>query len=155
MSDFEFDLRLFLFRVTMFFRSLFSQPTMSNALALRIRTLTTDKIDFVNDEVEAVVDNITTAALTLDDAADAFTLLAGEDLNQEEIANGLVDLADLFDSVNLSPEQRLRIDGVVTALLKTGTPEQIAAAKVLFAAALDYGIAAKTTNDYFNKPVVE
>lgn len=155
MSDFEFDLRLFLFRISQFFHSLFHKPIMGNALAGRIRTLTTDKIDFANDEVEAVVDGIVTASLTLDDAADAFTVLAGEDVDQEEIAGALVDLADIFDDANLTPEQRTKLDGVVNSLLKSGTTEQREAAKVLFAAALDFGLAAKAANAYFDAPVGE
>lgn len=128
-----------------------NKKTMSNALALRIRTLTTNKINFANDEAEAVVDGIATAALTLDDAADAFTVLAGEDVDQEDIANALVDLADLFDSASLNPDQRAKLDSVVNGLLKSGTTEQRDAAKALFAAALDYGISAKSANTYFDE----
>lgn len=127
---------------------------MSNPLAERIRQLTTDKIDFQNDEVEAVVDGLVTSSLTLDDAADAFTALAGEDVDQAEIAGALVDLADIFDSVDLSPTQRTRLDGVVNSLLKSGTTEQREAAKVLFSATLDFGLNAKAANAFFDAPTV-
>lgn|SRR5690606_18441285 len=123
---------------------------MSNALADRIRALTLDKIDFVHDGAEGVVDGIVGAALSLDDAGDAFTVLAAGDVDQEDIANALVDLADIFDDVNLSPEQSEKLDGVVDKLLKTGSPEQKASAKALFSATLDFGIKAKSANEYFD-----
>lgn len=151
MNDIAFNFKLLLFKAIQLFNSIFQKKhSMSNPLAERIRQLTTDKIDFVNDEVEAVVDGVVTSSLTLDDAADAFTALAGEDVDQAEIAGALVDLADIFDSVNLSDTQRTRLDGVVNSLLKSGTPEQREAAKVLFSATLDFGLNAKSANAYFD-----
>jgi len=123
---------------------------MANELAARIRALTLDKIDFVSDDAEGVVDGLVGAALTLDDAADAFSALAGDDTDQADIAEALVDLADIFDDVNLSPDQSAKLDGVVDKLLKSGTPEQKAAAKTLFTGTLGFGIAAKAGNDFFN-----
>lgn len=123
---------------------------MANALADAIRTLTLEKINFVDDAAEAVVDSTVSAALTLDDAGDAFTALAGDDVDQAEIAVGLVDLADLFDDADLSPAQTAKLNGVVDKLLKSGSPEQKTAAKDLFTAALGFGIAAKAENQYFN-----
>ena len=123
---------------------------MANALADRIRALTLDKINFVDDTAEDVVDGIVNSALTLDDVADHFTVLAGGDVDQEDIANALVDLADLFDDVNLSPDQQASLDGVVDRLLKTGSPEQKAAAKALFSNTLAFGLQAKAANAYFD-----
>ena len=123
---------------------------MANALAAQIRALTTEKIDFVDDSAEANVDGIVTSALSLDDAADAFVALAGDDTDQAEIAGALVDLADLFDDVNLSPSQTDKLNGVVNGLLKSGSDEQKQAAKALFAATLGYGIAAKSGNVFFD-----
>ena len=122
---------------------------MANELALRIRQLSTDKIDFVHEELEAVIDGITTAALELDDAADAFSALSAGDVDQDDIANALVDLADIFDDANLSPDQSAKLDTVVVdRLLKSGTDEQKAAAKELFGKVLGYGIAAKSANSF-------
>jgi hypothetical protein len=123
---------------------------MANALAAQIRALTTEKIDFVDDSAEANVDGIVTSALSLDDAADAFVVLAGDDTDQAEIAGALVDLADLFDDVNLSTSQTDKLNGVVNGLLKSGSAEQKAAAKDLFAATLAFGIAAKAQNTFFD-----
>lgn len=123
---------------------------MANALSAQIRALTLDKIDFQNDEAQDNVKAIAEATLSLDDAADAFVGLAGEDTDQAEIAGALVDLADLFDDVDLSPSQRVKLDGVVNGLLKSGTTEQRDSAKALFAATLGYGIAAKALNAYFD-----
>lgn len=123
---------------------------MANALADRIRALTLDKINFVDDAAEGVVDVITGNALSLDDAADAFTALAAGDLDQDDIANALVDLADIFDDLALSPDQSAALDSVVDRLLKTGSAEQKTAAKDLFSKTLGFGLAAKVANDYFD-----
>lgn len=123
---------------------------MANALADRIRALTLDKINFVDDAAEGVVDGIVGAALSLDDAGDAFSVLAAGDVDQDDIANALVDLADLFDDVNLSPDQQASLDGVVDRLLKTGSPDQKAAAKNLFSKTLAFGLQAKSANAYFD-----
>lgn len=123
---------------------------MANQLADRIRALSLDKIDFVHDDAEGIVDGLVSASLTLDDVGDAFTALAGDDVPQEEVANALVDLADLFDDVNLSPDQRAMLDSVVNRLLVAGSPEQKQAAKDLFAGTLDFGLKAKAANDFFD-----
>lgn len=123
---------------------------MANALADAIRALTLEKIDFVDDASEGIIDSLVAAALTLDDAGDAFTALAGDDVDQADVAVGLVDLADLFDDADLSPAQTDKLNGVVDKLLKSGSNEQKTAAKALFSAALGFGIAAKSANQYFN-----
>lgn len=123
---------------------------MSNALADRIRALTLSKINFTDDESEGVIDGIVGSALSLDDAGDEFSLLAGGDLDQEDIANALVDLADIFDDVDLSPDQQAALDSVVDRLLKSGSPEQKAGAKMLFQKTLAFGLEAKATNSYFD-----
>ena len=123
---------------------------MSNPLADRIRALTLNKIEFVDDNAEAVVDGIVNSALSLDDAGDGFSALAAGDLDQDDIANALVDLADLFDDVSLSPDQQDSLNGVVDRLLKTGSAEQKAAAKELFNKTLAFGLQAKAANAYFD-----
>ena len=123
---------------------------MANALADRIRALTFEKVDFQSDDAEAVVDGIVLSALSLDDSADAFTALAGDDVDQQDIAGALVDLADIFDDVNLSPDQSAKLDGVVDKLLKSGSPDQKAAAKDLFSKTLAFGIQAKGANTFFD-----
>lgn len=123
---------------------------MANPLADRIRSLTFEKVDFVNDAAEAVADGIVLSALSLDDAADAFTALAVGDLDQEDIATALVDLADIFDDVNLSPDQSAKLDGVVDKLLKSGSADQKAAAKDLFQKTLAFGLKAKDANAFFD-----
>ena len=151
-KEFCFWLRLRIFVLThITFKHLFknSEP-MANQLAERIRTLTNSKIDFVHDEAEEKLKAIVDGALTLDELADEFTKLAGEDVDQQEIAEALVDLADIFDDNEMTPEKNAQLDSVVTRLLKTGTPEQKEAAKNLFTGVLGYGLAAKATNDYFD-----
>lgn len=123
---------------------------MANELAARIRQLTHDKIDFVDNDAEAKLKAVVDGTLTLDDLADKFTALAGEDVDQNDIAEALVDLADIFDDNEMTTEKREKLDGVVNKLLKTGSDEQKQAAKDLFAGVLNYGLMAKDTNDYFD-----
>jgi len=132
------------------FKPFIKTESMPNALAERIRNLTTAKIDFVHDEAEQALNTIVDGALALDELADQFTLLAGEDVDQNDIAEALVDLADIFDDAEMTDEKQGQLDSVVTRLLKTGTAEQKAAAKNLFSGVLGYGLAAKATNDYFD-----
>ena len=123
---------------------------MANALADRIRQLTLSKIDFVHPDASAIVDGLVSEALNLDDVGDLFSALAGDDVDQDDIANAVVDLADIFDDVNLSPDQTAKLDSVVDRLLKSGTPEQKQAAKNLFSGALGFGIKAKVGNAFFD-----
>lgn len=123
---------------------------MANTLADRIRQLTLSKIDFVHPDASAIVDGLVSEALNLDDAGDAFSVLAGDDVDQDDIANAVVDLADIFDDVDLSPDQTAKLDSVVDRLLKSGTPEQKQAAKNLFSGALGFGIKAKVGNAFFD-----
>ncbi len=123
---------------------------MSNALADRIRALTLDKISFAHPDAAATVDGLVSSALSLDDVADNFTALSGGDVTQDEVANALVDLADIFDDVNLSPAQSTTLDNVVDRLLVAGTPEQKQSAKDLFSKTLDFGLTAKAGNVFFD-----
>ena len=123
---------------------------MANELANRILALTLSKIDFVDDSAEGIVDGLVSAGLALNDSGDAFMALAGNDVDQADIANALVDLADIFDDVNLTPAQTDSLNGVVDRLLKSGTAEQKQAAKDLFSTTLSFGIAAKAGNEFFD-----
>lgn len=123
---------------------------MANALADRIRALTLDKINFSHDDAEGIVDGLVSSALTLDDAGDAFTVLSAGDLDLEDVANGLVDLADLFDDVDLSPAQVDQLNGAVDKIVKSGSPEQKQAAKDVFTSTLGFGLQAKAANDFFD-----
>lgn len=123
---------------------------MSNQLAARIRELTHAKIDFVDDEAEGKIMAIVDGTLSLDDAADKVTALIGEDADLNEVADGLVDLADIFDDAEMDADKRDKLDGVVNKLVKSGTDEQKDALKDLFTKVLGYGLTAKDTNDYFD-----
>ena len=77
-------------------------------------------------------------------------VLAGGDAEQEDIAGALVDLADVFDDLDLSPDQTETLDGVVDRLLKTGTQEQKDGAKTLFHKVLAYSMAIKAERAYLD-----
>lgn len=123
---------------------------MANQLAEQIRALIFEKVDFQNDEAESVVDGLVLSGLALEDAADVFVSLAADDVDQTDIAEGVVSLADIFDDVDLSPAQSAKLDTAVEKLLKSGTTEQKAAAKTLFSTALTFGSAAKAGNEFFD-----
>lgn len=123
---------------------------MANALADRIRALTLSKVDFKNDAAEDVLEGIVTSGLALSDSTAAFIALAADDVDQEDIANALVDLADIFDDVSLSPDQVDSLNSVVDRLLKSGSDEQKVAAKRVFSDTLAYSLKAKAANQYFD-----
>lgn len=123
---------------------------MANVLAAQLRALTLEKIVFVSKEAEAFVENTTITALELEDAADAADFLADGDVDQIEILQSLVDLADLVYTVNLTPANEEKLNKIVDGLLKTGTTEQKDAAKAVFTATLKYLLNAKATNEYFD-----
>lgn len=148
---FRIRLRIFVFtHITFPFLSRKKLKTMSNQLAARIRELTHAKIDFVDDEAEGKIMAIVDGTLSLDDAADKVTALIGEDADLNEVADGLVDLADIFDDAEMDADKRDKLDGVVNKLVKSGTDEQKDALKDLFTKVLGYGLTAKDTNDYFD-----
>lgn len=150
MDNLIFEFRLLRFWAKRFIHKLFKRKKMANLLAEKIRALTVSKIDFVDEEAEAIVEGLATATLELDDKADAFLKLADGDVNQEEIGEALVDLADLFDDENPSAEKQEKLNAVVDRLLKYGTEEQKQSAKDLFPAVLGFGVKAKACNDYFD-----
>lgn len=123
---------------------------MANVLAAQLRALTLEKIVFVSKEAETFVENTTITALELEDAADAADFLADGDVDQIEILQSLVDLADLVYTVNLTPANEEKLNKIVDGLLKTGTTEQKDAAKAVFTATLKYLLNAKATNEYFD-----
>jgi len=126
------------------------RKNMANQLAEQIRALIFEKVDFQNDEAESIVDGLVLSGLALEDAADVFVSLAADDVDQTDIAEGVVSLADIFDDVDLSPAQSAKLDTAVEKLLKSGTTEQKAAAKTLFSTALTFGSAAKAGNEFFD-----
>lgn len=123
---------------------------MANALSTRIRELSISKLDLADDIREGHAKAVANEILDLDDASDEFVVLAGGDAEQEDIAGALVDLADVFDDLDLSPDQTATLDGVVDRLLKTGTKEQKDGAKTLFHKVLAYSMAIKAERAYLD-----
>jgi hypothetical protein len=124
---------------------------MGNFLAEKIRTLLVAKLELENKDTEAVLEGVATAALALEDAADASDLLSNGDVDQEDIASGLVDLADLIDDFELTPDNQSKVDGIVNKLLKSGTAEQKAALKEVFNQTLEWGRKAKAAVEFFDE----
>lgn len=123
---------------------------MSNPLAVKIRDLTNEKFDLLNDEDEAAMESYLNAGLDLDAAdADAITLFAGNAL-QEKAANAFVDLAGFLNSDTLTSDQLTELDGIVDNLTPDGTDEQKASLKNLFFGTLQYCLKAKATGKYLD-----
>jgi len=127
------------------------KKNMANQFAERIRQLLLDKVEFKNDEAEKIVESISTAALDLDDATDTFVGLAGGDIDLEEMAGALVELADVIDGAKLDADKAAKLDAVVDKLLqKTGTVEQRTALKAVFTKTTAYQVTAKAANEFFD-----
>lgn len=120
-------------------------------LSDRIKTLSIEKIDFLNDEAEVHVRDLNLASMDLDEAVDALDLSAAGDPDIEEVADSLVDLADLADDVNLSGAQQDSLNNIVNKLVKTGNEDQKEKLKTVFAKTLQYFITVKAHNAYFNQ----
>ena len=119
-------------------------------LSDRIKNLSIEKIDFLNDEAEAHVRDLNLASMNLDEAVVALDLSAAGDPDIEEVAGSLVDLADLADDVNLTGAQQDALNNIVNKLVTTGDEDQKAKMKALFAKMLQYFITVKLHNEYFN-----
>jgi len=127
------------------------KKNMENQFADRIRQLVLDKVDFKNDDAEAIVESISTAALELDEATDTFVGLAGGNADLEDMAGALVDLADIFDGAKLDADKSAKLDVTVDKLLKgTGSEDQRVALKDVFTKTMAYQVTAKAANEFFD-----
>lgn len=99
----------------------------------------TEKINFVEPQFRScILKNVVSSALEPTTVTDVFVALAGDDVDQADIASGnLLFFLDIFDDSEMSPESTARLNAVVEhRLLKTGTDEQKASAKDLFSKTL-------------------
>ena len=152
MTDLIFWFKIKRFFIVRWIKKTFKiKKNMANQFAERIRQLLLDKVNFTNDDAEAIVESISTAALDLDDATDTFVGLAGGNADLEEMAGALVDLADIIDGAKLDPEKSAKLDATVDKLLRqTGTEEQRTALKAVFTKTTAYQVAAKAANEFFD-----
>ena len=139
---------LFLWRIKQFFTS--KSTTMSN-LSERIKTLSLEKIAFINEEAAQKVRDLNLANMNLDAAADDIDLDAAGNPEIEAVANALVNLADLADDVNLTGAQEDSLNLIVSQIVTTGDETQREKLKNLFAKTLQYFIATKLFNAYFDQ----
>jgi len=121
-----------------------------SALTEKITALFLEKINFANDEAEQVVEAITVSANQLDAAVDNFELVASGTDN-ENLASGLVDLADVFDDAKLTSAQAEKMRAAVAKIIPNGDGNVQELAFALFERTLEYGVAAKEANDFFDE----
>lgn len=117
----------------------------------RIGQLLLDKIDFQDDAVESVVEGLLANAMDLSAKADEFEALAATD-TLEEVANGIIDLADAFDDAELTPAKKEKVIGAFRKIFNSPTEELEEAGVALFEATLNLGVSARQAADFFDQP---
>ena len=114
------------------------------------------KFDIKNDVGEGHVEALITAGIRLERARVGILAL-NPDADFVDAIGGLIDIADIFDTADLSPEDRAKLETGVGKLLKITSPEKVAVATELFLGVLDAGADASSAVEYFdeNLPVPE
>lgn len=120
-------------------------------LKQKISQLLLDKIDFQDEAAEGTVENLLSAALDLSTKADEFEAMAAND-TLEEVADGVIDLADAFDDADLTPDKKEKVLGAFRKIFNSPTEELETAGVALFEATLNLGIAARQAADFFDQP---
>ncbi len=118
-------------------------------IAEKIAELTFEKINFVNDEVEDVVEALTVSALNLNTAGAAFEQAAGQD-TFTDVAEGAIELADVFDDVDLPDVQHEKVVAAFRKIYDAPTQEFEDLGVNLFEAALQFGVAARKAAAFFD-----
>lgn len=119
-------------------------------LSDRIKTLSLEKIKFINEEAAQHVRDLNLSSMNLDEAVDALDLSAAGDPDIEEVAGALVDLADFVDDADLSGGNADALNNIVNKLIKTGNDDQKEKLKAVFAQTLQYFVTVKAHNAYFD-----
>lgn len=119
----------------------------------RIKAAILDRINFNNlEQLEAVVILVTTSVSFAAAGAQFDEAFPDEDASTK-VANGIIDLSDAFAEL-ASEEKNQFIKDAFAAIFTGATPEQEVAGENLFAAGLDFDVAAKKVNALFSTPVV-
>jgi hypothetical protein len=126
---------------------------MANALAERIRVLQLEKIKLDNTEAGGHLVGYADAVLLLDDKSDAVTGQIGDNVDLDELAEAVVDIADIFDDADMNADNEAKLNAAVSKITKrvSGiTDEQSEAISGLFTGVLAYGKSSRAENAYFN-----
>lgn len=119
---------------------------MANTTA-KVRALILAGLDFNNTDQLAAIETLATASAVLADAGNEF-----DDVNPagsaDSIAQGALDLAEAFSKV-ADPDKNTFVKSAFNQVFSADTPESEAAGESLFAAALDFNIAASAVNALF------
>lgn len=111
--------------------------------------LIVEKFDIKNDTAEGTIERLILSALQLERARVRFMeLLPDADLLEQ--AEGLVELADIFDDANLDDEASEGLKAAVAKIVKTSTDEQKDAATDLFLSVLSVGQAGAEISEYLD-----
>lgn len=124
---------------------------LSEKIALKIQ----ERTEFVNDELEAAVEGVTTATASLVKAGIDFDTVTGGNSDSEAVADSIVDLASEFGIAfpNLQPAQVARVKGLFADVYTAPTPEAEAAGEAIFNATVDFDIAVQKVNEVANRLV--
>lgn len=114
----------------------------------KIKALILNRIDFADDELRDAVEDLTTAAAALASAGDQFDDVFPND-SGDAVADGVLTLADAFADV-AAPDKNEVVKKAFRDVYSATTPEQEAAGEALFAAGLDFDLAANALNDFID-----
>lgn len=122
-------------------------------LSEKIAALILLRTDFVNDEFEAVIEDLTTTNSVLVKASFEFEQLAGEDADLVLVAENIVDFASEFGTAfpNLSKAQAARVKALYASVFTSVTPEIEAAGEAVFNATIDFDMSVQAANTMANE----
>lgn len=117
-------------------------------LSEKIAALVLLRTDFVNDEFEAVIEEVVTTNSTLVKASFEFEQLAGDNADLVTVAENIVDFASEFGTAfpNLSKAQAARVKTLYASVFTSVTPEIEAAGEAVFNATIDFDMAVQVAN---------
>lgn len=108
------------------------------------------KFDIKNDVGEGHVESLVTAGIRLERARVGILAL-NPDADFVDAIGGLIDIADIFDTADLSQEDRAKLESGVGKILKITSPDKVSAATELFLGVLDAGSDASEAVAFFDE----
>lgn len=115
----------------------------------QLTALMLEKFDITNEEAEKQIEELLLAGIRIERARVAF-LATNPDSDFLEVATGLIDLADLFDDVQLGIDERQRLQAAVSKILKVTDPAKLSVASEVFLSVLNGGTVAANTDKLIN-----
>lgn len=125
-----------------------------NDLDQKLLALLFDKFDITDDTGEGHIEALVTAGIRLERARVGILAL-NPDVDFVDAVGGLIDIADIFDSANLSTDDRAKLETGIGKILKLTSPDKVTAATELFLGVLAAGTDAAAAGAYLNSVIPE